>query len=310
VLEEVDVIIGHGHITGLAARRISERHRGARLVHIVHTDPERVASFKATAKTAGEVAKGQDKRRSEEANCAAAHVVCGVGPKLREVALKLLQATDEREREVTDLDAVLELLPGAIGDEDIVKFHAGEPQILTLGRLDDISKGMDLFAKVVRKAGKRRGGQLRWVLRGVRPDDADTEQVDARSSSLNAIVRPYTPVQKELASDLRTSAVVCMASREEGFGLVAFEAIVRGIPVLVGRDSGIGQLLEDIDPWDPALVAIDEDETALRDAWVARLLEHLVNVEAAFGKAEIRRREVLKQCDWRRTAQMLLDACR
>jgi len=306
-LRSVDVIIGHGHITGFAARAIARRHPDAKLVHIVHTDPERVASFKATLESEREVAKGAEKRKNEEANCAAAHVVCGVGPKLRVVAQRLLNATDPANRVVKDVESVVELLPGA-ADENVVNAPPPDPQVLTLGRLDDVSKGMDLFADVVKDAGARQGRQLSWVLRGIALGVADREQVHALTSSLNAIVRPYTTDGEELASDLRNAAVLCMASREEGFGLVAFEAIVRGVPVLVGRDSGLGLLLERLDRNDRALVDIAVDQERLREAWVSKLVDVLGDLSTAFEEARRRRERVVERCDWQRTAQCLLRA--
>ena len=180
-LEDVDVIIGHGHITGGAARAIGRRHPQARLVHIVHTDPERVATSRRPSGRPPRSRRGQAKLRLEQTNCAQAHVVCGVGPKLAQVARMLLTRTVSTARQ-SEPDAVLELLPGVTGDEDVATGPGVGRQILTLGRLDDVSKGMDLFAQVVRDAGARLSNQqLEWVLRGIASERADREQVDAHS---------------------------------------------------------------------------------------------------------------------------------
>jgi glycosyltransferase involved in cell wall biosynthesis len=307
VLDDVDVIIGHGHVSGPAARRIAERHPNATLVHVVHTDPERIASFKATPSTEDEVVQGARKRKTEIDNCRAAHVVCGVGPKLASVASDLLHSVARPRRRIQNVDRVVQLLPGARAEE-VVDGPPPSEQVLTLGRLNDVTKGMDVFGEVIRHTSTRLGRELRWVLRGIAPADADSQQHDARLKSLNALVRPYTIDPDELDGDLRGSTVLCMASREEGFGLVAFEAVVRGVPVLVGKDSGLGIMLAKLDPGDRALVDISADADTLRDVWTARLINVLGAPKQAFREAEERRERVLAHCSWQRTARLLMAA--
>jgi hypothetical protein len=61
---------------------------------------------------------------------------------------------------------------------------------------------------------------------------------------ISAKVKPFTTDPQELAAELRGADVVLMPSRNEAFGLVAFEAAGHGVPILVGSNSGAGVFLE------------------------------------------------------------------
>jgi len=310
VLKHVDLVIGHGHITGEEACQIArEAYPEAKVAHIVHTNPERVGAFKAAANVDGsQVARAAAKAKLEQKNCARADVVCGVGPRLTRVAKDLLERTAESDRRIIDVNEVVELRPGADG-EDLRTGPPSQERVLTLGRLDDASKGMDLFQRVISNASNEMKREVPWVLRGIRGNVADAEQAKALQASLNATVREFTTDADDLAGDLRTTTVLCMASREEGFGLVAFEAIVRSVPVLVPKDSGLGELLYALDPFDRALVEQHRDDDVLIASWTKHLTTVLEHPDRAFEDAARRRERVIAACEWRRSAEALLEAC-
>jgi glycosyltransferase involved in cell wall biosynthesis len=56
---------------------------------------------------------------------------------------------------------------------------------------------------------------------------------------------PYTEERAELFDNLRRSSVALMPSWHEGFGLVGWEAIAAGVPLIVGRDSGLYRFLNE-----------------------------------------------------------------
>lgn len=55
---------------------------------------------------------------------------------------------------------------------------------------------------------------------------------------------PFTQNREELFDDLRTSSVAMMPSWHEGFGLVAWEAIAAGVPLIVSKKSGVYRFLK------------------------------------------------------------------
>ena len=314
VLRQVDIVIGHGHITGTAARMIAkERYPAAALVHIVHTDPERVAAFKAGIRSESEVARGAEKATIERLNCAAADVVCGVGPKLVKTAQYLLNATAARDRRVKNVrESVVQLLPGPI--DETLNEPPPVPHVLAMGRLDDLTKGMDLFSAAIEIANRNFDQDLLCVVRGIGEETADREQRRLLKVSRNARVRAYTSDTEALEADMRNAAVVCMASREEGFGLVAFEATMRGIPVLVPDDSGLGLLLLDRRRFDPAVVSQANDDEKIAAAWSEAMTKVLKNQDAAYEEARDRKARLIQTrpsapgCDWATTARILIEA--
>jgi glycosyltransferase involved in cell wall biosynthesis len=122
---------------------------------------------------------------------------------------------------------------------------------LVVGRLeDDRLKGLDLAAKAVGLAAKRRAlsaSTLELMVRGA-PLNTSSELrrrlLDwSGGPTLNIVVRPYTADSESLDPDIRRASLLLMPSRSEGFGLVGLEAIVTGTPVLVSSESGLGELL-------------------------------------------------------------------
>jgi glycosyltransferase involved in cell wall biosynthesis len=63
-------------------------------------------------------------------------------------------------------------------------------------------------------------------------------------------VLPYTEDRSELFEELRRASLALMPSWHEGFGLVGWEAIAAGVPVILGRDSGLYRFLNEFHPGD------------------------------------------------------------
>src|SRR5205823_2102548 len=59
-------------------------------------------------------------------------------------------------------------------------------------------------------------------------------------------VRPYTTHADQLNQDLRAASVFVMPSREEGFGLVACEALSLGVPVVITSESGLAETVREM----------------------------------------------------------------
>jgi Tfp pilus assembly protein PilF len=72
---------------------------------------------------------------------------------------------------------------------------------------------------------------------------AFAEQHAGRAFALSAL--PFTTERKTLFDDMRKASVALMPSWHEGFGLVAWEAIAAGVPLIVSAKSGVHKLLKD-----------------------------------------------------------------
>jgi glycosyltransferase involved in cell wall biosynthesis/tetratricopeptide (TPR) repeat protein len=62
---------------------------------------------------------------------------------------------------------------------------------------------------------------------------------------INLQALPYTESRAQLYAELSGASVALMPSWHEGFGLVAWEAIAAGVPLIVGENTGVYRLLED-----------------------------------------------------------------
>jgi hypothetical protein len=68
------------------------------------------------------------------------------------------------------------------------------------------------------------------------------EEYADRVINLHAL--PYTQDREQLYDELRAASVVLMPSWHEGFGLVAWEAIAAGVPLILSQQSGVYRLLD------------------------------------------------------------------
>ncbi|WP_236993922.1 glycosyltransferase family 4 protein [Methanomassiliicoccus luminyensis] len=114
--------------------------------------------------------------------------------------------------------------------------------ILFFGRLNRI-KGVDVLIKAFARLWQvRKNAYL--VIAG--PDDGQEQELTdlARSSGCGGSIRFVGPIpSSKRASAYADADVVAYPSRYEIFGMVPFEAIMCGTPVVVSSDCGCGQMI-------------------------------------------------------------------
>jgi len=236
-----DVVIGHGRVTGPAARSLAEDHfPGAKRIHFVHMAPDEIewhkldrsddAGDRAEERTAAEVTLGRT-----------AYRLAAVGPTLHKRFTTELYGFGNQEP--------LRIDPGFDSLLSVPREPPpGSPwRVLMLGRMEDADlKGLDLAARAIGAAARNRGAgvtPIELIVRGA-PSGA-TEELRRQLidwsgwPSLNVVVRKYSADTELLSRDLRMASLVVMPSRSEGFGLVGAEAIVAGTPVLISSNSGL-----------------------------------------------------------------------
>ncbi|BCJ06382.1 hypothetical protein PRtIB026_A38480 [Pseudomonas sp. RtIB026] len=281
-----NIVIGHDHITGGAARiQCADFFPAARRVHFIHTAPGDIEWYKAQQDGVSASARAEQKERLQIEMARTAQLVVAVGPLLTEEINMSLYPYD-------DAPPVHQMIPGMINNLPTKAGHPPQPRCLVLGRTEDAElKGLDIAARalalvkdppmlIVRGAGEGQGDAL-----------CDRLKDWAVRSDLRVRTREYTATIGRLTEDLRQASLLLMPSRSEGFGLVGLEAIAAGIPVLVSKRSGLARVLLERLPNDLAnLCVVEVLDQPDQDAQAWR--ESINNVMCHRASAFVRAREI------------------
>ena len=134
---------------------------------------------------------------------------------------------------------------------DVAKIPVSDRIVLFLGRVT-LQKGPDYFVEAARRVLEKEP-DVTFVMAG--QGDMLPRMIE-RAAELGLGRRMLFPgfVDRERAAALYESAdVFVMPSVSEPFGIVPLEAMDRGVPVIVSRQSGVGELLSHVlkvDFWD------------------------------------------------------------
>lgn len=297
-----DVVIGHDVVSGSVAWIHATSYvPTASLVHILHTEPAQVESYKPYADAARRTANREAEIR---AAAAGAVVTAAVGPLLRRRAEAIFGHSD-----------VLPLDPGMDIPDDprwLNRHPPANPIVLMVCRTNHIEpKGLDIAAKAIAGiAARRLAPELR--IRGAHGDSCDPlkkELVENLGIARGRIdVREYTADPAELFRDLGQAALFVMPSRAEGFGLAALEAIGLGTPVLVSDRSGLAELLEHhLDELArPMIVPVVDDLEVDVRTWREAIDGRLADLPRAFEHADEVRMRLASRLKWGTTVSTLV----
>ncbi|MBV9928724.1 MAG: tetratricopeptide repeat protein [Acidobacteria bacterium] len=248
------VWLGHDRITGAAAVAAAKA-KGGRSAVIHHMSYDHYESVAEDSQSA-------ERRSREQSNLfQSADIVLAVGPLLRDALMDLVKRSKTAHM----------LIPGLaeIDAQEVPKTFSA----FLSGRLSDdaarikqANLGIAAFATAQKEAREsempdalRR--QPKLVLRGVDfegraaksasgdTSDPETELKRLAAELAGGIVNlhalPYTYDRRRLYEELSRSSVALMPSWHEGFGLVGWEAIAAGVPLILTKSSGVYQLLEE-----------------------------------------------------------------
>ncbi|MFD9453338.1 glycosyltransferase [Streptomyces sp. NPDC059985] len=301
-----DIIIGHSRFSGPAAAEMRENwFQDARVVHFLHTSPERLPFVKGLPLEVAREKAAEDTAIERE-TMARADVVAGVGPLLSEASRGI-------SAEGANIPHSHEIIPGTRVHEPVQ--HGPVPErlnILVMGRVDDPLKGVADAAKAVAMLNEA-GTSVHLTVRGVPDEDVERATKElARLSGGNVTVKPRTRDVEELNEDIRGSHAVIMPSKHEGYGLVAPEGLAHGVPVLVNEESGAALFFQDPDrvPAEMGQRCVVPEPTDGSDravAWfeaIGRLKEDLPQRQAD----ALHLREVLQQYSWDHATEALVKA--
>lgn len=247
------VWLGHDRITGDVALSAAKEYGGrSSLIH--HMSYDHYESFSENSALANQKTKEQ-RTLFEQAD-----IVMAVGPLLRNALAEMLDRTN-----------IHMLIPGLpdIPVKNVFKTFRG----FISGRLsEDAMKikqghlGVAAFAAAIRKADADSGlpdvlrgaSEPELMLRGVDFEqcdsadnpDAETELKSFAEEYADRAIRmhalPFTTDRNDLFDNLRSASLAMMPSWHEGFGLVGWEAISAGVPLIVSEKSGLYRLLKEL----------------------------------------------------------------
>ena len=255
---QIDLVVGHGVKLGCQAQFIRKSHK-CRWVQVVHTDPEELVMLKCYENP---ISKGEQKHSAEVELCEMADLVVGVGPKLTEDFRKYL-AWCKKDQDV------FELTPGVFADFACVEQVSVKRNyfgVLVFGRGDSEDfelKGFDIAARSVAALP-----DINLVFVGAPEGKHDRIAkcfLDLGIPANRLRVRSYTDREalKRLFSEVD---LVLMPSRTEGFGLTGLKGLSAGLPVIVSKNSGFGEVLGNV-PHGSLFVIDSEDPSA----WTAAI---------------------------------------
>ncbi|MFF7388430.1 glycosyltransferase [Streptomyces scabiei] len=301
-----DIIIGHSRFSGPAAAGLRENwYQDARLVHFLHTSPERLPFVRGLTPERAEAKAAKDSA-IERGLMERSDVVAGVGP-------LLAQASRDLSAEGEHIPHSHEFVPGTRVYDPVQHDPAPETlNLLVMGRVGDPLKGVDDAAMAVKRLNEA-GLRVHLTVRGIRQEELEEqfERLEDLTGG-NVTVKPRTKSVDEINEDIRASHAMIMPSKHEGFGMVASEGLGHGVPVLVNEESGAAQFLQDTERFPPEIgrpcvVAEPTDGSSRAQAWMQAIRQLRQELPARQAGA-LRMREILQQYSWEHAAEATVQA--
>ena len=308
-----EFIVGHSYFTGPAAEALAKM-CSSLWIQVVHVDPEDNESWKEYR--LNRVGERVARSRTELELCSGAHGVVCIGPRLYRDYKARLASFQRTQPNVIRVDCGMTQSP--------VRVLPDSMEVLSMGRGDSIQvKGLDVVAYaagLVYKNLERLRPKLRFRVRGATTNpDALEEQLkkmagEACPDALVPIhVLPYDPEIETLRQDLARARVLLMPSRVEGYGLVAFEAMSMGIPVLVSEQSGAAELIGEVAPDDELvrklILPVASDYKVAGQLWAQRVSDVLIQYEVYERLVRDLRERLGRIASWDVAAQTMLTFC-
>ena len=246
---QIDVVVGYGKNLGPQAQWIRDSKKCI-WVQVVHVSSEELGMHEGCMEY-------EKKHEDEIALCEKADLVVAIGLKLVDTYTLNLRYYSKDVQELT---------PGIF--EELTKLKPAEKDGRTFrilafgsGTLEDFKvKGYDITARTV---GGMRPGNYHLIFVGA----PEGQQEDVKKIFLKhgikrdqLIVRSFLETREQLPRMFSEADLCIMPSRTEGFGLTALEALSAGVPILVAKNSGIGEALGEVLYGNACIVESDEPE--------------------------------------------------
>jgi glycosyltransferase involved in cell wall biosynthesis len=310
----IDLVFGHDVVTGPAAIELVKL-MGGKAAVFHHMSYVQYQGVKKDGRTAVQMDEDQ------KSVLLKAHYVIAVGPLLKESAERLCQRN------------IPMVVPGMAAIPPVMHRAADAFRAITFGRMggeDDPIKQGSLavagYGRYVKRAEQVRADRNhQFTMYGLPQAQYEAEEKALkelmrkeadRQIPVNATV--YTDDRRKLFEALADNEVALMLSWHEGFGLVGWEAIAAGVPLVVSKRTGLYKLLNSPDdPVGAACVSVVDvrgsDTGVPNDADVtevaAALLQIAVNWKDSYQKANTLRNHLARKYTWEGCARDALKAC-
>ena len=235
--------IGHDIYSGSLSKRLADECRGWNIV-FHHMDYE---SYYSLVKA--DVKKYNEKIDLQKAVLCDADLICAVGP-------MLLQSAKDIARQ-GEGGGVIEVFPG-LAEFQPLKDYPNRFQPIVFGRVEEDNQlikqtplAIDAFARAIALDEDTpiiKNNPTLYVV-GYDIDDPDALKTEVRRLQketakiagcvCNVVPHPYTTDRAELGRRLCAASAAMMLSLHEGFGMVGYEAIAAGIPLILSKNTGL-----------------------------------------------------------------------
>jgi nucleoside phosphorylase/glycosyltransferase involved in cell wall biosynthesis len=316
---KVVAIVGHSYFSGREAIQLRERFFPDSVgIHFIHMSPLHTESLKEY-RAGNYVTERESKVAQEIAYASQAGLIFCVGPRLHRYMHDLLTAKHIDANIIVEVDCGFSRPPARERVKPI------QPKLLCLGRTDSVGvKGIDIFAYAaglltnywVSHPATSTRPPPEFIARGAKEKPEQFEnhlatlaQGAGRRATIRA--RPYTSNRDELEADFRGSSIFVMPSREEGFGLVACEALSLGVPTLVSAESGIGEVIARVANdahmhTDKCVISMDGDVPAVAKRYADAALAILMDESKWLSYFQVLQERLLPVCSWEAGARQFL----
>ena len=260
---KVDLLIGHGRISGTAAAiQAGAKRLDCKRLHIYHNLP-------------GEDDEGEETERNLGLS---ADFVAGVGP----LVVEQWEAILNRE--------VITIIPGLPEVARRNRIMTPQSRCLILGNMtNSTTSGLKLVTDALADCRQTRSIHL-TVMGTEREMVQDLKQqlkTSLRSPRRHVVVKACDVSQEAVGVEIRGVSLVLIPSLSDGFGLVALEAVAARVPILISASSGIAKFLQnEFGGQFLKLLCPTGDDADCVEAWTSAIDGVLDDREDAFRMAE------------------------
>ena len=267
---KVDLVIGHGMISGTAAA-IQAKRLDCKRLHIFHNLPGKDEYCLGSVLSV-------DREETERELGLSADFVAGIGPLVVE------------QWEVILNRKVFTIIPGLPDVAPRNQIMTPQSRCLVLGNMNHPTISGLHMATAALVGCRRRGHSVHLTVVGTKrekvQDLKEKIETDLLSTRVHVSVKPFDVSQEAIGVEVRGVSLVLIPSPSDGFGMVALIAIAAKVPILISSSSGIAKFLQNnFDNKFLKLLCSSEEGRGCTDAWAIAIDDILDNRKEAFNMA-------------------------
>ncbi|XP_067049311.1 uncharacterized protein [Acropora muricata] len=304
---KIDVIVGHGVKLGSPVQLI-KRHaqfQNCKWVHVVHTAPENLSKYKDYDSPN---LRGEEKHWNEIDLCKSADLVVPVGPRIAKAYHSYLQECKKDEDFFELIPGLFEREFGDLPAKQKPKEEEDDFIVLLCGRGDKEDFELKGYNIAVEAFASRQLKGKHYSLLFVGSPKGKQDKVRKRLLKYG-ITDEQLAVRKFVKSRERMKELFCevdmviMPSKEEGFGLVALEALSAGLPILIGSNSGFARTIKNI-PLGKYRIVGDSGDPA---KWAEAIEDVRDRHEVVLVESKTLKENYSKKYSWKKQCEELVD---